>query len=202
VLSQVRWYIYYVYISDHIKNFIIMAQHHFHTNYSDYSAETKYGLNNIPTEGFVSIDNQTTTTTAVVRQNVKGYFKLSLFAIAQFINGANLYAFVRNDSKVSGKEMHLLSRLALLALNAGNDGFETSLGLDREEVTILKNLLTIRMQHCEKERDERSENFNPDTYIGQKLLLLDIREWLMCDVIEDKPIPVAQAVANNWDNEV
>ena len=41
------------------------------------------------------------------------------------------------------------------------------------------------MKHCEEERDARDDKFNPDSYISMKLLLLDIKSWLMGSIIGD-----------------
>lgn len=140
---------------------------------------------NIPSQGMYSTDNQVEKIEAVVAQKKSGLFKFSLFAISQFIHGA---MFMADDMIVSKKgiimpeALILVCKLSIIAQTIPDKG-ESLIELDRNEVEILKQFLSVRMQHCEDERDMRSEKFNPDTYIGQKLLLLDIREWLMVEVI-------------------
>ena len=58
-----------------------------------------------------------------------------------------------------------------------------TLKLDWRELSVLRHYLTLRMKHCEKERDERSDKFNIDSYISMKFLLLDIRELLLGQVL-------------------
>ena len=61
---------------------------------------------------------------------------------------------------------------------------EVALAVDRQDLFILRKWLEVRMLHCEMERDTRSDKFNPDTYIGQKLLLLDLRELLLGEAVD------------------
>lgn len=111
----------------------------------------------------------------------KGKIKLTQFALIQLIHGAEII------EKASHK---LVAKIGIAAMNLATMQEHTSVELDfdREDVYELRNLLEARMLHCEKERDERNPKFNADTYIAQKFLLLDIREWLMIEAIgEFKP---------------
>jgi len=132
---------------------------------------------NIPYEPTEIIKSENRTQTVVLSSFDRGVIKLSAFAALQFIEGINL--LLQNEKMLlSNSESRLLINLfKVYTLN--------QLEITREELVFLKIALELRMAHCEKERDERSEKFNADTYIGQKLLLLDIREILIGEVIEE-----------------
>jgi hypothetical protein len=62
--------------------------------------------------------------------------------------------------------------------------------LRRSELFILIKWLKLRMTHCEMERDQRVchsdtelPKFDPDTYIGQKLLLLELLDLAMGTIV-------------------
>ena len=67
---------------------------------------------------------------------------------------------------------------------------KATLTVTRGEVKTMRSWLETRMSHCEMERENRTTTknghpkFNPDTYIGQKLLLLDLRELLLGDIVD------------------
>lgn len=107
-------------------------------------------------------------------QRTKGTFSVNHFAIAQFLASAATVS-----AETSGK---LMAKLGLLLFQ---DEKDMEITLTRAEVIELRDVLQVRMAHCEHERDARSDKFNPDTYIGQKFLLLDIREWLMITAVGD-----------------
>lgn len=144
-------------------------------------------LNNIPTNSFISDNEETRNDYVQLKQKTKATLQLSNFAIIQFIHGAKLMVSDEKDVRISRNKatnlVKLMSMLTEVAMRNGKNSTDT-LFFERKEVILMREMLEARMSHCEKERDERSDKFNADTYIGQKLLLLDIREWLLGEVVE------------------
>lgn len=142
---------------------------------------------NIPENSFKNHESETKVYRAIVVTATKGIFSLSLFACIQFLMGAQS-KFLKLTRVDQGKElMELISRLAIYSIDlqaTADSESSVQLMLTRNEVELFRILLNARMAHCENERDIRADTFNADTYIGQKLLLLDIREWLMCVSME------------------
>lgn len=157
---------------------------------------------NFEENAFLSVDTKTKSYAAIINRAVSGVFKLSLFACYQFIRG------IKSDDLDHNKLMALLPAtkygtvsLTIPRLIADLSIYVADLqtmdeaarknhmiSLQRDQVEILRILLEARMTHCEHERDSKDEEvkrrFNVETYISQKLLLLDIREWLTCYSIE------------------
>ena len=111
-----------------------------------------------------------------------GEIKLSGFAMMQFLHGAKL-ELESAEKEPTRNELTLWFKLSVNLLPIGKPS-EVSLAVDRQDLFILRKWLEVRMLHCEMERDTRSDKFNPDTYIGQKLLLLDLRELLLGEVVD------------------
>lgn len=139
---------------------------------------------NIPQTGFISSDVVTKTQTALTTFNQSAYLSFSLFSIIQMLFGAK--------STVDSVEGNTISKQLVLIYMKLNECFmianaehsaEITIQLQREEVELLLQFVLSRMVHCEKERDEQSSKFNPDTYIGMKILVLELKEWLMGSVI-------------------
>lgn len=167
---------------------------------------TSANYTNIPQTGFSSNDEQTSVQQVWVKNKISGFFQLSLFSIFQLIAGAKLYT--ANKDKVEGSIVSLLATLFGYALEnqpaGGSQSHEESpmsvIQLTRDEVKTLKLFLETRMANCERERDERimrthgstrvqlEENtqpaFNADSYIAQKMLLIELREWLLGEECE------------------
>ena len=123
-------------------------------------------------------DAQCCTVARTVKTMTEVKMLLSQFACVQFIEGADLWY---NDHSVNtATEPKLLIKLSR---HLGENDMMTIITLTAGEIALLRNWLITRMFHCEKEREERSEKFNADTYIGQKHLLLDLRELLMGEII-------------------
>lgn len=112
----------------------------------------------------------------------EGEIKLSGFAMMQFLHGAKL-ELEGTEKQLTRNELELWFKLSTNLLPIGRSS-EAAIKVDRQDLFILRKWLEARMLHCEKERDERSDNFNPDTYIGQKLLLIDLRELLLGEVVD------------------
>ena len=147
--------------------------------------ETTNEFKNIP-QGLVGTDG-------IVREDKhvsvsffqEGYLTLTNFAVLQLVHGALL---IENPSDhLRGKftpAFTVLSKLTacLLPVSGEPTNGPCVISVSRAELLHLKTFLELRMKHCEKESDERSERFNPDSYIAQKLLLIDIRELLLGDI--------------------
>lgn len=147
------------------------------------------GLVNIPSNNFIVQEVQTETRRVWMKSFAKGLITLSGFAIIQFIEGADL---CNDKGSMYARHIKLLVKLAKAGL-INRDTVDVELTID--ELQILREWLEARMSHCEKERDQRTMitvdgretlKFNPDTYIGMKLLLLDIREAMMGEIVPDK----------------
>lgn len=161
---------------------------------------------NIPATGFATIDTQNEQARKLVAFNLLARFSFSYFSARQLILGAGL----NNVAMLNKAQQVVLSHLAVYAMSIEGEQVEP-LQLYRGDVQILRLWLESRMAHCEEERDARVTvrdgagvhvvgkldfnsqaiepatdlKFNPDTYIAMKFLLLDIREWLAGDIIED-----------------
>ena len=145
---------------------------------------------NIPTNSLVLIDKKTETTTCQIRKFYSGTISLTGFAISQFMEGAEIEANDEMLTTINSKAVQLILRLAKLIpiLQA-----EPVVRIDVKytDLVHLRRWLELRMQHCEQECDQRTpalwnpeqQKFNPDTYIGQKLLLLDLRELMIGEII-------------------
>lgn len=113
------------------------------------------------------------------------------FAITQFLEGAELVVADTTITMMKSKSVQLILRLAKSIPMILHEEV-VNINVDRKDLQNLRTWLELRMAHCEKEREERivipgttQQKFNPDTYIGQKLLLLDLRELLMGEIIEE-----------------
>jgi hypothetical protein len=135
-------------------------------------------LKRIEENSIKSYDTKTSSYEAIVNQAEAGRFSLTLFACIQVIAGAEFIEVFQN-AKQNIAITRLLGKLSIYAINLTGTDEPLQVELERSEVEHMKTLLEARMRHCEIERDQQSSNFNADTYISQKLLLLDIREWLM-----------------------
>lgn len=138
---------------------------------------------NIPATGYSVSNEATDTGYKNVKFSLRGEFTFSAFAIKQLLQGYEQHledvlggissnAIVKTHAK-------LLTTLAIYGLSDQ----ATVIPLKREEVAVLRVWLETRMKHCEEQRDIRDDNFNPDTYIAQKFLLLDLREFLAGEII-------------------
>ena len=101
-----------------------------------------------------------------------------------FDNGALMVVEPINVLRVAGKLYN-----AAIAPHHIEES-QIKLDVNRADVKVMYELLKLRMKHCEEQRDAENQatepferKFNPDTYIGQKLLLLELREWLALEAI-------------------
>ena len=150
----------------------------------------KTSFENIPVDSLKIVSAQNITEDRRIKIFSKGVISFSGFALCQFLEGADLYA--EKYTKIPPKVLSLvvkISRHLVLLQSVSNPEIE----LTRFELLFLQEFLELRMKHCEKERDNRTAwphnpealKFNADTYIGQKFLLLDIRELLIGEILED-----------------
>jgi hypothetical protein len=146
---------------------------------------------NIPATGFTSTNVQTKSEYIRVANKVSATLILSHFSIMQLIQGARLYSSTKEQ--VPGKEVSMMCKLFDAMLQGGES---ISIDTTRSEVKTMKMFLETRMSHCEAERDNRTtktlpngksiEVFNTDTYIGQKILLIELREWLLGEEVSEE----------------
>lgn len=176
------------------------------------NTNTEAITSNIPATGFAAIDVVHSKKHVLAEFNESARFTLSHFSLLQLLHGHPLTAQDRRMETLLAGEV--LRKIAFYALEGEKDGEIKTVELHRKEVQLLRNWLEARMKHCEEERDSRAtihdgpgvkvvghidlENpslgaqpvsdavlkFNPDTYIAQKYLLLDIREWLLGDILD------------------
>ena len=161
--------------------------------------KTNEKMVNVPTNSLTVSHKETVKMRATVRMFQSGTIFLNGFAISQFLEGFEL--LVPHHSKIEVLKEH--TKLSLKIAK----GIAATIQLGKaeypvvySEVKILKEWLEARMRHCEQERDNRTTwphngelKFNPDTYIGQKLLLLDLRELLIGEIIDTE--------ADYWDGD-
>lgn len=139
---------------------------------------------NIPKSGYNSLEPQFETKMLMVSLRTTDIIVLSTFSILQIICGLTHVQQAPENFSLLFKDPMKILRVAGLLFGAAlaprraDEGDLSKITVNREDVQIMLDLLKIRMAHCEKERDDRDPRFNPDTYIGQKLLLVDLREWL------------------------
>lgn len=126
---------------------------------------------NIPETGFISSEEIIEEQQVLVRNRIKAKIVFSGPALMALVFGAGIWG--KAMEHVSGTDLVLLSKIAIGEIGE----------LTRNEMNMLRQWLEARIAHCEAERDQRSERFNPDTYIMMKMLLLDIREWLLGEVV-------------------
>lgn len=156
-------------------------------------------LQNIPEHGFKVVEQSTERTRILVEAFTAGIIALSPFSIIQILEGAEHLPEVQDSSRSMISKsffkvyVKLNSAFRNIQLNQAPDGAEFA--IDRAELMIMIKLLKARMNHCELERDQRimykddkgndlRPRFNPDTYIGQKLLLLELLDLVMGTIVD------------------
>lgn len=151
---------------------------------------------NIPASGFTVMHQSTRFFKAVINAFEEGAITLSKFSIIQLLEGAEIDPDINPEKVVSVtvfKAYQKLNNKFRRSLVDNSD--EQLLQIDRQELNIFIKWLRIRMHHCEVERDTRvvdefdNPKFNPDTYIGQKLLLMELLNLAMGDVVDIEPMP-------------
>lgn len=144
-------------------------------------------VNIIPQNSISLINSKQSINTIRVKQFANGSFEFTQFALAQFVEGVQFISEIVNKKSFIDRaifELYVKCNKALLDSLLKTDKV-ISLDLTRIELITLKQWLEARMSHCEKEREAGNPKFNIETYIGMKLLLIDIRELLIGEVILD-----------------
>ncbi len=145
-------------------------------------------LNNINLDNIEIIGQERDSQHVRVSLFRTGSIRFSSFAMLQFSEGAELMPEITNEqtnkfvlTSVFKTYVKINNHLRKMLLQ-----HQTACQMDwtREEVLVLKNWLKLRMEHCERERDERSEKFNPDAYIAMRYLMLELKELLMGDIVD------------------
>lgn len=156
-----------------------------------YIGKKPVSMQNIPTNSLTVVDKHTDSKYCHVRLFKSGIIQLTGFAIAQFLEGAELVVADSIITMMKVDNVKLILRLSksismVQAMESAN------IEVNYEDLKTLRNWLELRMAHCEQERDQRTminrgghdyPKFNPDTYIGMKLLLLDIRELMLGEIV-------------------
>lgn len=167
--------------------------------------ESSNSFVNIITPVFTSETNEISSERVYVKLNTSGTFSIDEFSLLQFLLGYKLWLDQMDQNKEDSLRIKiaiLMSTLTLAFLKVSNGDHEQKLEhieLTRNDVKFLREILETRMRHCEKERDDRNPAFNADTYISMKLLLLNIREWLVGEEIPAPQIPANTHVDEGWD---
>ena len=142
---------------------------------------------NIPNIGFEASNSVRSVDTAIVQYKTSGTIALTLFAVMQLIAGGELIRkFPMLIKEVGALEIiAVLSKLfnAALAPRAVSESETILIDVLRGDVEAMVKLLEIRMKHCEEQRDNSEPSFNADTYIGQKMLLLELKGWLSAEIL-------------------
>lgn len=129
-------------------------------------------------------------TRALVRIVTDATLKLNGFALIQFLEGADITMHGTGSKMVCSEHSRLVFRL-IHQINPRGD--QQTITFTISELKLLRLWLETRLTHCEEERQKEIENppkepkFNPDSYIGMKLLLLDLRELMLGEIV---PPPV------------
>ncbi len=142
---------------------------------------------NFPETGFISSNEGTEEQRVTISQKTYAIIKLSGFSLVQFLEGS-LQEFEKRFIKLASHpetETSLYFKLLFYSRTATDSVLKiTEIGLTRVEMKILKRWLEVRMSHCEQERKDLNPKFDPDTYIGMKILLIEIREWLLGEYVD------------------
>lgn len=141
----------------------------------------------------IHVDAKFNTCSRTVTMFQSGNIILSNFAAIQLIHGAQIYfkseEFVNKVSpefKIMQLELYVQLTQCIMPKKM-DDSSIIELSVTHFDFDFMRLFLEARIAHCEKERDNKSENFDIETHIEQKLLLLlllDIREKQTCIIIE------------------
>lgn len=140
--------------------------------------KNKSDYQNIPQTGFRLISSVQETKVAVTTFRVSGIIELAKFSLVQVLEGIRVSQFAVIDVNLKSLIFRLID---LIFMNPQTDTLQ-GIEITRAEVEQLVSYLKERLNHCEKERDEKSIKFNADTYIAQKMLLLELKDWLSGEI--------------------
>lgn len=141
------------------------------------------------TTNYVNVQNGITVNSvqnkaqkALIGTVTNANLKLNNFHILMFLYGARIYVENLQQTLFVDKEVLSLYMTLNEKLIEGNEEIDYTFSIN--QLRFLEQFLIARLDHCEKERDERSPRFNPDTYISMKLMLLDIKKLMLGEIIE------------------
>lgn len=149
----------------------------------------------IPETGFASLNPQKDAAMIMMSFILADTLSLSSFSVIQLIKGVQEIA---PKTMIQSEIAILMSKLFTSAVESNDD--QCKVDISREDVVLLRKWLENRMRHCEAERDEENKQinkglrtdsdrkFNPDSYIGMKLLLIELREWLLGEEVVDENV--------------
>lgn len=145
---------------------------------------------NIKTDSLEVKSSNTSEVKCTVERFESGSVILNKFAMIQFFEGSDLHLSRLKRigiRSIEVKKTKLIIELVRGMLSA-DDKFEFI--FDYSDLTTLREFLEARIEHCEIERDKRTldvngnPKFNADVYVGQKLLLLDLRELMIGKIVD------------------
>ena len=142
---------------------------------------------NIPEVALEVVKSEKRNYKAIVNLSQNFSIRFNAFCLFQFMLG---YRLLETDPLKSQLDLYhkIVDALLVTIHSEAREIYEpnhvTDLELSRDELQMLIKFLLARMKHCEKERDERSEKFSPDTYIAQKLLLIELKEIMLGEIVE------------------
>ena len=137
---------------------------------------------NIPSTGIQIVEIEREGKMMKVDFLKRATVSFSVFSLIQLLCGAILHLEEYPREKSQFDQLDLYFRLSKFIFGQPNHDATFNVELTYKEIVTLKKWLEVRMQHCEFERDQRSDKFNPDTYIAQKYLLLDLKILLTGEI--------------------
>jgi hypothetical protein len=140
---------------------------------------------------------------AVIVQKSEGSIELTIWAVLQLLHGARVCKADPSQA-ITDTLVKLSIATTEYLVGNGSTGLYDKVGLyvTRAEMMTMRLFLEARMQHCEQERDENKDEFNPDTYIQQKFLLLDQREWLMVQAVGEVKLDKEPTAVDRWSDKI
>lgn len=174
-------------------------------------------MNTLPETGFASLKPKKDAALIMMSFIVSDIITLSKFSIMQLIAGV---AEFTSGTMIQAEIAIMLSKLFNAVMDDTNIGIGHNIefNVTRNDVVMLRQWLEQRMRHCELEREQENQtytewintnsnsihmdkeqpirNFNPDTYIGMKLLLIELREWLLGEEVIDEKLQKLNHIYN------
>jgi len=135
----------------------------------------------IPETGFKSSMEGSITEKRRVRIKNHGLFEFSHFSLMQFFQGYEHSLLTSKEELVNKEEVILYMIITTSFFVHKNE----KIALDRAQIAILLKWLEARIAHCKFEKEQNISKFNPETYIAQRELRLELSSWLAGEVIED-----------------
>lgn len=156
-------------------------------------------FNNIPAHGFSIVNQSTDRMILRIEAFKEGNIMLSPFSVVQILEGAEHMPELQSDEtrNIARSVFNIYVKLnsAFRKIQLNNVPEQMEFAITRRELLTLIQWLKLRMAHCEAERDQRTmikdgdgndiaPKFNADTYIGQKMLLLELLSLAMGTIVD------------------